>query len=124
MTGLGGGMPRTTGAILRRTAPAWIALMVLLAATVAGAYLKLGAWNLALGLGIACAKAAIVMLVFMRLRRPDPLLRLAAIAAPIFIAFLFLLTYADILRRPAPTQPGTVTPRTIADEPATGRRAF
>ena len=82
--------------------------MALLVATLVGAYLPLGRFNLVLALGIAVAKAALVVVFFMQLKRPDPLLRLAAFAGLIFLAFMFTLTYADVLTRAAPTQPGTV----------------
>ncbi len=124
MTGLGENIPRTTGAILRQTLPAWAGLMLLLGATLGGAYLQLGPWNVALGLGIAATKAALVMIIFMQLRRPNPLLRLASFAALLFVAFMFLLTYADVLRRAPPTQPGTVTPSTTTSQPASGTPAF
>ncbi|TDH60895.1 oxidase [Dankookia rubra] len=98
--------------------------MVLLVATLVGAYLELGRFNLVLSLGIAVAKAALVVVFFMQLKRPDPLLRLAACAGLVFLAFMFTLTYADVLTRAPPTQPGTVMPRSIPDRPAAGQRAF
>ena len=124
MTGLGEDLPQGTGAIWRRTLPVWAGLLALLGATLAGAYLPLGRLNLVLALGIAAAKAALVLLFFMQLRRPDPLLRLAASAALVFMAFLFTLTFADVLTRAAPTQPGTVMPQVAAPQQATGQRAF
>ena len=67
---------------LRRTArsiaAAWIALLVLMLASLGSAYLKLGAWNMVAGLAIACVKAAIVAWLFMRLRESGPLIRLVA----------------------------------------------
>ena len=73
---------------------------------------------------MALAKAGLVLLFFMHLRRPDPLLRLAAGTALVFLAFMFALTFSDVLTRRAPTQPGTVTPRAYAPEQAMGHRAF
>lgn len=116
--------PRGAAAIWRRALPVWAGLLLLLGATLAGAYLPLGRFNLVLALGIAVAKAALVALFFMQLRRPDPLLRLAAATALLFLAFLFLLSFADVLTRPAPSQPGTVTPDTATGRTATGQRAF
>ena len=124
MTGLGEDIPQSAAAIWRGTLPVWAGLMALLAATVFGAYLPLGRFNLVLSLAIALAKAALVVLFFMQLKRPDPLLRLAAAAALVFMAFLFTLTFADVLGRAGPTQPGTVMPRSIPEMPATGQRAF
>lgn len=124
MNGLGEEVPRGPGAIWRGILPIWAGLMALLAATLVAAFLPLGRWNLALALGIAAAKAALVLVYFMQLKRPDPLLRLTAGAVLVFLAFLFVLTYADLLTRVRSTQPGTVMPRSIPDMPATGRRAF
>lgn len=124
MTGLGENLPRNAGAIWHRILPVWVGLMALLAGTAAGAYLPLGRFNLVLSLAIAVAKATLVVLFFMQLRRPNPLLRLAASAALVFMAFLFTLTFADVLTRAAPTQPGTVMPQVTAPQQATGQRAF
>ena len=124
MTGLSEDLPRSSGAIWRATLPVWAGLMALLVATLVGAYLPLGRFNLVLALGIAVAKAALVVVFFMQLKRPNPLLRLAAFAGLVFLAFMFTLTYADVLTRAAPTQPGTVMPRSIPDMSITGQRAF
>ena len=124
MTDLGEERPASAGAIWRATLPVWAGLMALLVVTLVGAYLPLGRLNLVLSLGIAVAKAALVVVFFMQLKRPDPLLRLAAFAGLVFLAFMFTLTYADVLTRAPPTQPGTVMPRSIPDMPITGQRAF
>jgi caa(3)-type oxidase subunit IV len=91
--------------------PVWLGLLGLLVLTVAGAHLPLGSFNVVLALGIAATKALLVGLFFMHLRRPDPLLRLAASAAGLWILFLFALSFADLLTRPAASQPGIVQPR-------------
>lgn len=124
MTGLGEDRPRRAGEIWRGALPVWAALMALLVATVAGAYQPLGRLAIPVALAIAAAKAALVLRYFMQLRRPDPLVRLAASAALVFVAFLFTLTFADVLTRAPPTQPGQVTPRGTMEGPASGRRAF
>jgi len=125
MSGLGEGVPRTARAIWRATLPVWAGLMVLLGLTLGGAFLPLGRLNLVLALAIGTAKALLVAVFFMHLRRPDPLLRLAATTALFFVCFLALLTFADVLTRPPPTLPGTVTPTTFGPEPpATGERMF
>ena len=124
MTGLGEERPASAGEIWRATLPVWAGLMALLVATLVGAYLPLGRFNLVLSLGIAVAKAALVVVFFMQLKRPNPLLRLAAFTGLVFLAFMFTLTYADVLTRAAPTQPGTVMPRSIPDMSITGQRAF
>lgn len=67
---------------LRRTvrsiAAAWIALLVLMLASLGSAYLKMGAWNVVAGLTIAGVKSAIVVWLFMRLRESGSLIRLVA----------------------------------------------
>lgn len=108
------GCVQEAAGIWRRVLPVWFALLALLVLTVIGAHLPLGAFNIVLALGIAAAKAVLVGLFFMHLRRPDPLLRLAASAAALWILFLFSLCFADILTRPAPAQPGVVEPRSPA----------
>ena len=86
-------------AIWRRLLPVWVALMALLAVTLTSAYLPLGGMNAGVALCIAAMKCLLIALFFMQLRRPDPLLRLAAGAATLWIAFLFALTFADLLTR-------------------------
>ena len=46
----------------------------------------------------------------MKLRDAIPLVRIAACAAMLWLAFLFLLTFADLLTRAPLTQPGTIVP--------------
>ena len=58
----------------------WLALLALLATTAGCALLRLGWLNTAISLTIALAKALLVALVFMRLKRAPALLRLAAVA--------------------------------------------
>jgi cytochrome c oxidase subunit 4 len=93
----------------------WIALMALLATTAACALLRLGWLNTAISLAIACAKASLVAIVFMRLRRAPALLRLAAVAGAVTFALLIGLSMTDYATRDALTapwqQPATVAPR-------------
>lgn len=124
MSGLGEELPGSAGAILRRTMPIWAALSSLLALTLGLAYVPMGWLNTAASLGIAAAKAGLVLMLFMQLRRPDPLLRLAAFASCVFVAFLLTLTFAEVLTRAASTQPGTVEPRSVPGMPTAGQRAF
>ena len=124
MTGLGEDLPRTAGAVLRRSLPVWLALVTLVVLTLALAYVPMGRFNTPVSIAIAALKALIIGLFFMNLRRPDPLLRLAGGASLLWIAFLFALTFADLLTRAPLTQPGTVTPRTAAPSGITGERLF
>lgn len=118
-------VPGDAGAIWRRAVPVWLALLILLGVTAGMAHVPLGPFNLVLALGIAVAKIALVAIFFMHLRRPDPLLRLAACAAILWILFLFALSFADLLTRSPLDQPGTVEPHTgLLPPQTTGERAF
>lgn len=93
----------------------WVALMLLLAATAGIALLPLGWLNTAISFAIALAKALLVAIVFMRLRRAPPLVRLAAVTGAVTLALLFGLALTDYATRTelkAPfQQPSTVAPR-------------
>lgn len=54
--------------------------MVLLLLTLGSAYLKLGAGNVIVNIGVSVAKTLLIMTVFMHLRQENPLVRLAAAA--------------------------------------------
>jgi cytochrome c oxidase subunit 4 len=75
----------------------WLALLVLLAATMATAYLKLGAGNLALNLGIATAKAVLVAVVFMHLRQSHAVIRAIAVAGVLWLMILLGLGMSDFI---------------------------
>jgi cytochrome c oxidase subunit 4 len=85
--------------ILRGPLLAWAALCLLLAITVAAAYVPLGAGNLLVSLTIAAAKAAVIAIAFMELARANSLQRLAAFAGLFWLLFLFVLMFADYLTR-------------------------
>jgi cytochrome c oxidase subunit 4 len=73
----------------------WIALMLLLAATLGSSFVPLGPWNTVINLGISCAKALLVALFFMQLKSAPALLRLAALTGLALVALLFGLSWAD-----------------------------
>lgn len=77
----------------------YIALMVLLALTCSAAYLPLGAFNLVIALGIALAKAALVVLFFMHMRTSSGLVRLVSAAGLLWLLILFGLMLSDYLSR-------------------------
>jgi cytochrome c oxidase subunit 4 len=93
----------------------WAALLALLALTAGSALLPLGAWNGAINLGVALAKALLVALVFMRLHTGPALLRVAALTGLFTLLLLFLLSGTDYATRALPSapwqQPRTVAPR-------------
>lgn len=88
-------MDKETGPLLL----AWLALMALLAISAASAFLELGWINTALSLAIALAKALLVALVFMRLRRAPALLRIAAVVGVVTMLVLFGLSATDYATR-------------------------
>lgn len=79
---------------------AWLGLGGLLGLTVALAYVPMGAGNLAASLGIAAAKSAIILLVYMKLWRGRPLNQIAAAILGLWFAILVGLTFVDYLTRP------------------------
>jgi cytochrome c oxidase subunit 4 len=78
----------------------WLALLLLLGATVALAHLDLGKANAAVALLIAAAKAALVLAFFMELRRADVATRSTAAAGFLLLAVLVALTFTDYGTRP------------------------
>jgi cytochrome c oxidase subunit 4 len=91
---------RSAWMLWRRNLAIWAALLMLLALTLGLAYAPLGPLNVITALGIAAAKATLVLLLFMELRTSSSLVRLAASAGLIWLVFLFLLTLSDYVTRP------------------------
>ena len=85
----------TAGTILR----CWLALMALLALTTGLAFVPLGTANLFISLGIAGAKALLVLIVFMELKGGTSLVRAAAAAGFFWLAIMIALTTADYTHR-------------------------
>jgi cytochrome c oxidase subunit 4 len=85
----------TAGTIWR----CWAALMLLLAATTASAFVPMGAFNIVVSLCIAVAKALIVLLVFMELRASKGLVRAFAAAGFFWLLIMIVLTGADYWHR-------------------------
>lgn len=75
------------------------ALLALTLLTVGVAYLDLGPMNIVAALGIAIAKALLVMLFFMHLRSSSQLTWIVAGAGVIWLAHLLIFTLADYLTR-------------------------
>ena len=83
----------------------WLGLMGFLGLTLASSYTPMGPWNSVANMAISCGKAILIALFFMHLLRAGALLRMAAIAALIFLAILFGLSWTDYATRsisPAP----------------------
>lgn len=85
----------------RRLLAAWAALIALMLASLASAYVPLGWGNFAAGMAIAVAKAGIVVLLFMGLGRAGALLRLVAALALATWAIQLALSGVDYATRAA-----------------------
>jgi cytochrome c oxidase subunit 4 len=88
----------------------WLALVLLLAATTASAFVPLGSLNLFVSLAIAIAKALVVLLFFMELRGSVPLVRAFAAAGFFWLLIMITLTTADYLHRTDTRTPIDQTP--------------
>lgn len=77
----------------------WIALLALLALTITSAFVPMGRWNLVANLAIAAAKAALVVVFFMQLRRATATTRLMALAGLAWLGLLALLAGLDFAMR-------------------------
>jgi cytochrome c oxidase subunit 4 len=73
----------------------WLALLALLALTVAMTFAPIGAWHLAVSLAIAAAKAGLIAWVFMDLRKAAGAVRLTAVAPLVLLMVLFVLPSVD-----------------------------
>ena len=74
-------------------------LMALLALTVGSTFVPLGIGNALVNLAVAAAKAALIGLVFMHLRRSSMLVSLTVAVLAIWLCFLFGLTLNDYMSR-------------------------
>jgi caa(3)-type oxidase subunit IV len=84
---------------VRRLLLAWIALLLLMLASLGSAYLSLGTGNLVAGLAIATLKSAIVVVLFMRLAGSSTVIRIVAATALAFWLVLASLSGVDYLTR-------------------------
>ncbi len=98
----------TAGRIALRAGAALLALCALLAATYGAAFAHLGAFALPVSMGIATAKAMLVMLIFMEQNRAGPAARFAAAAGVVWLLLLLGLTFADEGTRPRIESPENV----------------
>jgi cytochrome c oxidase subunit 4 len=84
---------------MRTAVATFVALLVLTTATVAAAYVDLGALSTVVALAIAGVKAAIVALWFMHLRGSGRVVWLTALAGVAWLALLIVLLMADFATR-------------------------
>jgi cytochrome c oxidase subunit 4 len=88
----------------------WLALLGLLAATAASAYVPMGEWNSVVNMAISSVKALLVAVFFMHLRHAGALLRLVGTAAVLWLALLFGLSWTDYATRNVSPAPWAVRP--------------
>ena len=77
----------------------YLALLLLLASTIAAAFVNLGVWNLVIAVMIAVAKATLVILFFMHVRQSAGLTRIFVLMGFVWLAILIFLILADYLTR-------------------------
>lgn len=77
----------------------WLIMLTLLALSVGATSLPIGLWRQAISLAIATLKAALILWVFMDLRRSPGLVRLVATLALTFLAIMLTLFSADYMTR-------------------------
>ena len=77
----------------------WAALMILLALTTGLAFVALGPAQLGVSQAIACAKALLVLLLFMELKASSGLVRVFAAAGFFWLLIMIALTSADYIHR-------------------------
>lgn len=78
---------------------AWLALLILFAASLGSAYLPLGTGNVAINLAVAAVILAVLANFLMDLRNSVTLVRIVAAAGLFWIVIMFALTFSDFLTR-------------------------
>src|SRR6478672_10666451 len=106
----------------RVAAGVFVALLLLLALTVAVALLEHSALGLSVALLIASAKAVLIVLFFMHVRYDSPVVRLAAVAGFLWLALLIGLSMSDFLTRqwPPPTERPAASTDGVSEAPRPG----
>ena len=106
----------------RVVAIAWAVLLALMLTSLGSAYLDLGAGNVVAGLVIAFVKSAIVLWLFMRLRKSSATVRIVAATALATLLILLALSGVDYATRtsePAAFQSPRQAPSFVGGKPAT-----
>jgi cytochrome c oxidase subunit IV len=83
----------------RKNALALALLMLLLGVTLGAAYLDLGVLHTPAAMLIGLVKAALIVMVFMRLRPSGPLVMLAFAVGLFWLLIMFTLTLGDYFSR-------------------------
>jgi cytochrome c oxidase subunit IV len=92
----------------------FLALMVCTAATVAAAYVKLGALNIVVALAIATLKATLVVLFFMHAKYSPKRTQLVIFCAIFWLGIMLALTLTDYETRHDITQNAAQPPTVVA----------
>jgi cytochrome c oxidase subunit 4 len=77
----------------------FVCLAVLMVVTVGAAEIHLGYFNTPIAMLIALAKATLIVLFFMHVRYASPLVRVFAAGGFVWLAIMFLFTFAEVLTR-------------------------
>ena len=93
---------------VRTNIAVFIALLVLLFATVGAAYLPLGDWHFPVAMTIAAAKAVLIVLFFMHVLYSHRLTMVVSVASFLWLAIMIALTLSDYLTRGVLQYPGEV----------------
>jgi caa(3)-type oxidase subunit IV len=91
---------KASGTVVSGPLVVWIGLLLLLAINIGLTLLPLGAFKTPLNIAIATIQVTLMGVVFMRLNRSSPLVRLTAVAGFLWVSFLFIFALADFLTRP------------------------
>ena len=83
----------------------WIVLLFFTFLTFWTGKRHLGEWALPIALAIACAKSAMVALIFMHLSESSGATRLVFVTSLVFVGLLLFFTVADVATRFTPSTP-------------------
>ncbi|MGZ3770683.1 MAG: cytochrome C oxidase subunit IV family protein [Bdellovibrio sp.] len=94
-------MEKTTAekSMMKTLTVVYLGLMILLAVTIITNFTPLKDFGYTISLSISVAKSFLILTFFMKLRENTNSLRMVALAAVLWIIFLFGLTGADYLTR-------------------------
>jgi cytochrome c oxidase subunit IV len=84
---------------VRTNIAVFVALLLLLLATVGAAQLPLGSWHFPIAMAIATAKAVLIVLFFMHLLYSHRLTAIISVSSFLWLAIMIALTLNDYLTR-------------------------
>ena len=84
---------------IRAYAAVFVTLLILLVLTIVLASFDLGPFNTVIALVIAAAKAILIALFFMHVKRSDRLIQLFSVFGLLWLLILFMLTFSDYFSR-------------------------